>query len=416
MAYHRIVAAGYVYAFDTEKFSGTRHPELKSYRTAKECLPSQELFAFMHSILINFGEEYLNMAELNGFEGVHRAYNREHGLEGDAYVFMRDFKIGLASVVVLITLQEKELSAESIIGLQAGGSWQIEGMDIDGYIAALMDSIKKRVKYSEKYVTVFLKENERVDDRELYGLIELDPGYEGASLGTVHKTVSKDASMIDGIRLFYSRDSMVLFFYDDPVKRFTEITNLKITDYAAQIEGRFQSCGHAGSPVSPIVPVFLDYLVEIEPLRLQHLMLSAYGVRMKAGGKSKDEMAKLKEDATLMLDFYHVISASMYRGVKEAMKIGQENMGINDLKIIFDEKMNLTAESIEMKHQLVLEKWNRLFTYTLAAVGFASVMAEFLLAYLKLEGPAGTALILVSSTLLFIFIVWVILSMVLKRK
>ncbi|MGC8558385.1 MAG: hypothetical protein ACP5NC_05265 [Nitrososphaeria archaeon] len=410
MAYHKIMAAGYVYTFDIERSTAAG---LKSYRTARECLPSQELFAFMHSVLINFGVEYLNMAELNAFEGVHKAYNGQYGLEGDAYIFIRDFKIGLASVVVLILLKEKELSAKDIIELQAGCSWQIEGMDIDGYIAALMNSVKK--KYSEKYAAVFMRED-IIDDRELYGIIELDPGYEGAGLRTVSKTVSNDASMIDEIMLYYSMDSMVVLFRDEPVKRFTEITNLKVTDYAEQLEDQFRPCGHAKSTVDKMVPVFLDYLVEIEPLRLQHLMLASYGVRMKAGGKSKDEMARLKEDATIMLDFYHVISASMYRGVKEAMEIGQENMGINDLKRIFDEKMNLLAESIEMKHQLLLEKWNRLFTYTLAAVGFASVVEEFLFAYFKPEAPASMAFILISSTLLFILVVWAILSTVLKRK
>ncbi len=417
MAYHELLAVGYFYTFEAvNKPSQDYLKFFEAYKTKKECLATPELLAFLHSLNINFGKPYVEMPDLIGFIGKLKAEDRSNGLYGDAYVFFTGFPENAYSIIVIIKLNPKALTINNLIEIQIKNLWEIEGINIESFISSFIKNLKLKTIYSEHYTAIFLSEKENLNENEIYGLVELDPGYSDASPEIVKEVITKNASMVDGVSLYYSVENMVVIFHKDPLEKFLAITNLNLSEFFDKISSEFEQCKLSVKDVTPYLAIFIDYLAEIEPLRLQHLLLSVYEMKIKLGDKSKHEMAKLKADITDMLDFYYVISSVIYKGVKRALLIGEKEMGIIDLKRIFDEKMDLMAASIEMSHELEIERWNVLFTYILAAMGFASLALIYLITFYASEGPFFIALLLVFSTVVFIFLTLLLFPKVLKRK
>lgn len=416
MVYHELLAVGYVYAVESEKkVEEHQYPSMiRFYKSKRECKSSTELLTFLHSLNINFGTYYIETSEITGFLGKYKAFNTELKLEGYAYVYFRSFPTFINSITVLIILHPKEIETHELIEFRNKDSFQVEGVPLESFITSLLPTLK--LKYKEKYEAVFLKETEKPDDRELYGIIESDPGYVDISLNVINDVVSKNASMIEGIDLFYSKNGMTVMFYDDPLNKYLSITNLSIHNFPENITSEFKECKNYTDILEPYLPVFIDYLVEIEPLRLQHFLLSLYKIKIRLSERTKNQMAKLKAELTDMLDFYYTIASTIYRGVKRAIAIGEEEMGINDLKLIFNEKMNLLSESIEMYHELELERWNMLFTYTLAAMGLASLLEAFLIAFFKWEGPINIAVLIIFGSFIFILLASSFFTKLIKKK
>ena len=415
MAYHRVLAIGYIYTFErTGRLEEREFKEAESYKTKKECRGSPELLALLHSLKINFGQAYADMPELTLFLGKHGAFSEEFGLKGSAYIYLRSFPAFIDSVIVLIILEPKDLSTDELIDLQSRGSFKIDGLEVDEFLNKLLGDSRSRQK--EVYSSLFLRESFKPDDRELYGIIESDPGYREVSMNVVKEVVSKNASMIEGVDLFYSQNGMCVIFYDEPLSKYEAVTDLSLQEFLDRASEEFRECRGPLREVDPHLPLFIDYLVEAEPLRLQHLLLSLYEVKMKVGRKTKSEMAKLKAELTEVLDFYYAIASTIYKGVKRALIIGEREMGIGDLKQIFDQKIKLLSESIEMYHDLEVERWNMLFTYTLAAMGFASLLLAFLIAFFKREGPLNIAILLIISSMLFISLAGYLFTNLIKRN
>ncbi|MDP8023416.1 MAG: hypothetical protein ACP5LF_05315 [Nitrososphaeria archaeon] len=417
MGYHELLAVGYVYTFEAVNKPSQDYLKIfEVYKTKGECLATPEFLAFLHSLNINFGKPYVEMSDLIGFRGKLKAEDRSNGLSGDAYVFFRSFPENIYSIIVIIMLNPKALTINNLIEIQTKSLWKIEGIDIESFINSFIKNLKLKTIYSERYSAIFLSGKENFSEKEIYGLVELDPGYSDISTEILKEVITKNASMVDGVSLYYSVGNMVVIFHKDPLEKFLAITNLNLSEFFDKISSEFDQCKLQVRDVNPHLAIFIDYLVEIEPLRLQHLLLSVYEMKIKLGSKSKHEMARLKADITDMLDFYYVISSVIYKGVKRALILGEKEMGIVDLKRIFDEKMDLMAESIEMYHELEIERWNVLFTYILAAMGFASLALIYLINFYAREGPFFIALLLIFSTVIFIFITLLLFPKVLKRE
>jgi len=416
MAYHKLLAIGYAYVLESERKLEEREysKTISFYKSKEECKASAELLTFLHSLKINFGTTYIEMSEITGFFGKYKASNRELSIEGDAYVYFRSFLGSINSIIVLIILNPKYIATDELILFQNNGLLYIDGMSLENFLTSLLPSLK--LKYKEPYNAVFLEETEKPEDKELYGLIESDPGYTQANLNVVNEVISKNASMIEGIDLFYSKNNMTVMFYSEPLDKFMPITNLSLNNFPENIANEFKECKNHHENIDPLLPVFIDYLVEIEPLRLQHFLLSVYEIKMKLSQKTKNQMAKLKAELTEMLDFYYAIASTIYKGVERAMVIGEREMGIDDLRFIFNEKISLLSESIEMSHELELERWNMLFTYTLAAMGFASLLDAFLTTFFKWEGPVNVAILLVFGSFIFILLASYFFSRLIKKK
>jgi hypothetical protein len=69
-----------------------------------------------------------------------------------------------------------------------------------------------------------------------------------------------------------------------------------------------------------------------------------------------------------------------------------------------------------MSHELELERWNMLFTYTLAAMGFASLLDAFLTTFFKWEGPVNVAILLFFGSFIFILLASNFFSRLIKKK
>ncbi len=457
MVYHNLLAVGYIFNYesnnkiDIDKANDNK-PFFANGKNSK--CNSAELLLALHSLNINFGLKYINMAYFTAFLGKYRveaafsSREKTFSLNGEAFFYLRGFTPKyynskenkdksdkeknhfIYSLLVVIILDEGRnsvIGTRDIINMlnhendvfyraqnkkgvnpEKQSIWKINGQPMKEFIEKTLQKYGlSNINSEEHYISPFLLTKEKPAENELYGIAQLEPGYANANPRIVQEVISKNASMIEGIDLFYSYENMTVIYHEDPVDRFTAITDVDLEDFKRDVCSEFKNeCGcDEHSEINISLAIFLEYLFEIEPLRLEHFLLSVYEKKIELEeAKNKKRMAEIKSEITAMLNFYFVIREVVSKGVKRAMFIGEEEMGIKSLNSIFDRKLDLLTESIESEHSLSLERLSMYLTSAIAAVGVASVIAMILTTFFKGLGPLNTAVIVAVSsifTLLF---------------
>ncbi len=371
------------------------------------------LLLYVHSILLNYGQDYLNLGSKFKLDAETRA--DVGGREARAIVFSRCFG-EIVMIVNVLLLVDLDLNVDEMIDLLDSDP-EVNGVPIRDYAGRFAHSSKCRVRLSYRFV--FLEQGARLTKSELYGLAELDPTYEQASDSVIMDVLDGNVSMIRGIRFYFSTRSATVIYNSHPegfVKAINNFDQGEIGEVLKRASDVMKVKGWHGVDRAIEAMPFLDYAVEIEVVLVEGGLLKMYEEMLTGSRRTRDEIANIKSRITATLDFYYTARYTKYHGAAIALEAASRAMGIGLIRSSFEDRMRLLGEAIETGHQLAIERWNKLLTYTLAAMTFASIALTFIIAYFHSLLPVITIAAVFSVTVGFLLVIIALYERLAMRK
>ncbi len=374
--------------------------------------PPAPLLLYSYSIMLNYGPEYLEMGKRFAMFQETRA--RIGGIEGRAIAFMRRFKepIGVVHIVVLL---DQELSVDDAIEALASNA-EVDGISVQEYVKRMAGVSGSGPMFG--YRIAFLEAPQVLSEAELYGIVELDPTYSQASDRVVHEVVSGDVSMIKGIALYFASAGGTVIYSSSPVQFVRAITNLppqEVERALASASAAFNSRGWTMQDLAVLLMPYLDYVAELELVVVEGGLLKLYESTLASTRRTKREMARIKARITNALEFYYALRYIRYYGAARAAVAASRAIGIDQMRAAFEDRMKLLSDSIEMGHQLELENWNKLLTYTIAGMSFASLTLSFIEGYYRKIFPLAVVASVLAVTSAFLIIIILLYERVTRR-
>ena len=374
----------------------------------------------LYSTLLNFGQDYLKLGQVI-FEVPGISAEIQYSTNLQSKLFVKASDSGVFIFYFLINFGGVSKSTDEIIQMLGGRSLKFklneDLLTAEEVVQRVLNNLRKHSGAITVYFVTYLQKYEDIGPDELYGMTNIDPTYSYAKENLVSKILNNDASMLKNIKLYFGINGAIVMYESDPVNLLPGIINYSITDAGRDIAQYLESAGYMAriSDALNISP-YIDYMVEIEPLRVEITLLKDYDERIRTGRKSKGDIATLKSELTEQLDFYYSITNTRYSGVSMAMKVAAQVMGVDDLNKMMEERLRLVGESVEINHQLKLEFINVTFTYMLAAFGFASLLMIFLFNYYRWINPTALAISVVILTIAFLILIKVVLKIISRSE
>ncbi len=389
----------------------TKEIRNKGYFDKRECYASEELLSYLYAQQTEYGDKYTREFGPVFHEELISAVINGKTRAKKADLFIKIYNGLIAVLDYVLTFSGEPVDTKELINAldemrvevedRIGGT--VVSRNVAEHAREVLGGQAGPGQDFDMYFMVFLRWPDP-DEKEIYGILELDPNYEYISDSLVRDVLSREGSMIKNIRLYYSSEVSLVVFEDEPCRYIRAITNSEYESYLDDAMKTFAECAPKSRRGCCMFYAMLNYIVEVEPLRIEHFLLNNIVGRITIEGKGKKEIALLKKELANGIDFYYSLLSATYAGVSRAIVKAREAMGIDELRGFLNMKMGFLSDAVETDHQLQLEKWNKYLTYTIASLGFASLAFSFVRSYFYLNPLQGVALLL-AFTLVFLFLI-----------
>ncbi|MGC9209201.1 MAG: hypothetical protein ACP5GH_05085 [Nitrososphaeria archaeon] len=398
-------------ADELKEIHRTKDTSNKGYFDKKECDASEELLSYLYAQQTEYGDKYTR-----GFGPIFHEELVSGVINGKirakkADLFIKIYNGWIAVLDYVLTFSGEPVDTRELISALYEMRVQVEdriggtvvSRNLTEHAREVLGGQAEPGQDFDKYFVVFLRWPDP-DEKEIYGILELDPNYEYISDSLVRDVLSREGSMIRNIRLYYSSEVSLVVFEDEPCRYIRAITNSEYESYLDDAIRAFEKCAPKSRRGCCMLYAMMNYVVEVEPLRIERFLLNNIIERITIEGKGKKEMALLKKELANGIDFYYSLLSATYAGVSRAIVKAREAMGIDELRGFLNIKMGFLSDAVETDHQLQLEKWNKYLTYTIASLGFAPLAFSFVRSYFYLNPLQGVALLL-AFTIVFLFLI-----------
>jgi hypothetical protein len=361
---------------------------------------TESLLGFLYGTRLNYGPTYLRTTDALWVEVpvVDASIPGGAGFEHlRAVLVLHLFRVGVAAAYLLLEPRpDSSRNPEEIISLGSQPPelrWRAEARPQE--LASALAEIAKELglpslQLVSTYPVQYWQRSPDAPELQaipevLYAILEADLTYYTVAPAIIRQVTEKNISMIRDVAVYFGRHRGTVIFTGPPARSIGGVTGLEPDQLVEAYRREREEWGNSADPVDalevPRLAPFIDYLVELEPLRIELALLARYNRHLSTKSRTRQEIAALKAYISSELDFYYALSAAAFSGVNQALDRAKQEMGVDKGLELVNRRLELLEDALQLGYDTRNELLQTLFTLVLTAFALATIAQGFVFAY-----------------------------------